>query len=79
MRAKVKVAPAEQMVNGDCRHYWVIDSPKGPTSLGVCRFCGAEKEFQNFMPELMWEGDQSFLFKSFDVKDNKPDEKWDDS
>ena len=26
-------------------HYWRIDSAKGPTSKGVCKYCGAEKEF----------------------------------
>ena len=30
-----------------CRHYWVIESASGPTSKGVCKFCGEEKEFQN--------------------------------
>ena len=30
-----------------CHHYWVIDSPEGPTSRGVCKFCGAVKEFYN--------------------------------
>lgn len=30
-----------------CRHYWIIDSPQGPTSRGVCKFCGAVKEFYN--------------------------------
>jgi len=28
-------------------HHWVIDSPDGPTSLGVCKHCGREKEFNN--------------------------------
>ncbi len=30
-----------------CRHYWVIESPEGPTSRGVCKFCGQGKEFYN--------------------------------
>lgn len=30
-----------------CRHHWLIESPDGPTSLGVCRICGLEREFDN--------------------------------
>lgn len=30
-----------------CTHYWVIGSPEGETSWGVCRLCGARKEFKN--------------------------------
>ena len=30
-----------------CQHHWVIDSPNGPVSKGVCRICGEEREFQN--------------------------------
>ena len=31
-----------------CQHHWLIESPNGPVSIGVCRLCGAEKEFQNY-------------------------------
>jgi hypothetical protein len=31
----------------ECHHYWIIESPDGPTSRGVCEYCGAEKEFDN--------------------------------
>ena len=30
-----------------CPHYWLIDPPKGPTSKGICKLCGASKEFNN--------------------------------
>jgi hypothetical protein len=30
-----------------CVHYWVIESPHGPTSKGRCRYCGAVAEFFN--------------------------------
>lgn len=32
----------------DCTHYWRIASPAGQTSTGVCRICGASREFQNY-------------------------------
>lgn len=31
-----------------CTHHWLIPTPKGEYSLGVCKFCGGEKKlFQN--------------------------------
>ncbi len=33
-----------------CRHYWVIESARGPVSKGVCKFCGAQREFHNSWP-----------------------------
>lgn len=37
-----------------CNHQWMIDSPKGPQSKGVCRLCGAERYFQNFIEGSNW-------------------------
>ena len=31
----------------DCKHHWLIESPHGPISKGVCRLCGDEKGFRN--------------------------------
>jgi len=28
-----------------CIHWWLVETPRGPTSKGVCKLCGAEKEF----------------------------------
>ena len=30
-----------------CVHHWIIDSPAGETSLGVCKHCGTSREFRN--------------------------------
>ena len=30
-----------------CRHHWLIETPEGPTSLGICRLCGEERMFEN--------------------------------
>lgn len=37
-----------------CRHHWVIDTPNGPTSQGVCKLCGAQQQFQNSIPTNEW-------------------------
>jgi len=31
-----------------CKHHWRIASPSGETSTGVCKICGASREFQNY-------------------------------
>jgi len=46
---KLETAPAEKLEKLDrCCHYWLVESPNGPTSKGTCKFCGAEKEFENY-------------------------------
>jgi hypothetical protein len=38
-----------------CRHHWLIESPQGPTSIGMCKLCGARKEFSNSVTDFLWE------------------------
>jgi hypothetical protein len=38
-----------------CRHHWLIESPHGPTSMGICKLCGAQKEFSNSATDFLWE------------------------
>lgn len=33
-------------------HWWVIAAPEGPTSVGRCRWCGAERDYRNGMDDL---------------------------
>ena len=30
-----------------CTHHWVIETPHGPVSIGRCKLCGEEREFNN--------------------------------
>ena len=39
----------------DCKHHWLIESPNGPTSQGVCKLCGMQSEFKNSMPGSGWD------------------------
>jgi len=50
MWGKSKDADAKRKVKVKCTHYWMIESPTGPTSRGVCKLCGAEREFRNNVP-----------------------------
>ncbi len=55
MSNKVETASKQPEAEDKCRHYWIIESPNGPTSQGVCQFCGAVKDFYNSPPEF-WSG-----------------------
>ncbi len=35
-----------------CYHYWVIEYPVRPTSMGICKLCGCEREFANSFDDL---------------------------
>ena len=35
------------MTEVSCPHHWLIEPPQGPTSIGICKMCGAIKEFDN--------------------------------
>ena len=36
-----------------CRHYWMIETPAGRTSRGVCALCGAQQEFRNYLRDCL--------------------------
>ena len=38
-----------------CVHHWIIETPNGRESQGVCKRCGAKKEFANSNESVMWE------------------------
>ena len=50
-------------------HHWLIESAHGPTSPGMCRLCGAEKEFLNTVKDNHM-GDWSRVSQA---KDNRGD------
>jgi hypothetical protein len=52
-RRPVDVIPEERSEDAPifqaptCQHHWIIESPSGPTSIGRCKLCGAERQFPN--------------------------------
>ncbi len=44
------IETAKDTNEGQCLHYWRIETPNGPTSRGICKWCGAEREFVNALP-----------------------------
>lgn len=47
----MSLLPRSRLEATRCVHRWVIETPNGATSLGVCRYCGARRQFSN-----AWEG-----------------------
>jgi len=38
-----------------CQHHWVIQAPNGATSQGICKRCGASREFPNAAADALWQ------------------------
>lgn len=36
-----------------CRHHWIIESARGPTSGGMCKLCGEKKGFYNSWEDFL--------------------------
>ncbi len=44
-----------------CRHHWIIESPNGETSAGICKRCGAKRHFRNSYEDYAWDPDSFTL------------------
>lgn len=44
---KNEYVPDSSLPEATCPHHWLIEPPKGPTSMGVCKLCGETREFDN--------------------------------
>ena len=47
---RVEELTKEHVVPKECAHHWAIETSLGPTSRGMCKLCGEEKEFMNVIP-----------------------------
>lgn len=53
MRHRVKERAEENLVKGQCKHYWMIEVADGPMSRGMCKYCGEAREFFNSIPDFV--------------------------
>ena len=51
MARTMTVTPVASAPESDHFHRWRIEEPNGPVSLGVCKVCGANKEFKNWLAD----------------------------
>ena len=42
----------ENLSENSCQHFWDIEAANGPSSQGICKFCGKTKEFLNSFPDF---------------------------
>lgn len=49
----------------DCVHHWVIESPGGRESRGVCKRCSVQKGFANSTIEAVWEDERQSAIGSW--------------
>jgi len=47
--------PQTDATDVTCQHHWVIETPRGATSLGRCKRCDEEREFRNSATDHLWE------------------------
>jgi hypothetical protein len=47
-----KVQTVERPAAADHYHRWRIEEPNGPISRGVCKVCGVEKQFKNWLSDM---------------------------
>ena len=62
MASKLLEKKAEPITKGQglqtCIHHWIIEPPEGPVSNGICKKCGTESQFRNYLPHSIWEGEK---------------------
>lgn len=46
-RADLRAQAADETLS-ECAHHWQIETPAGETSLGICKRCGATRNFANY-------------------------------
>ncbi len=46
-----------------CCHHWVLETPNGPTAMGVCKYCGKTQVFYNSWPNNWSENQQASQLK----------------
>lgn len=49
----------------ECRHHWIIETPRGATSDGRCKVCGETREFRNSTTDYVWDDDSSSGYGSW--------------
>jgi len=75
-----EASPVQVLEKEECSHYWVIESATGPTSQGICKFCGAVRDFQNSFPDPNYQKRNNRVLKEFsELLEAEPDKEPDDS
>ncbi|MBI2936260.1 MAG: hypothetical protein HYY31_05585 [Chloroflexi bacterium] len=60
-RSKVPQPQTLKGIDAVCRHYWVIETPTGPVSEGICKLCGEQRKFKNYLDTTPYREDDPAL------------------
>ena len=71
--------PEKDMPVSECKHFWKIESSNSASSVGVCKYCGAEKEFLNALPDFTVVRRNSVVLPASDSSQPKADSEKDDA
>ncbi len=55
MSEGIVVQERRERTASSCKHRWIIETPHGATSRGVCKRCGTSKRFPNAAEDALWE------------------------
>jgi len=64
MREGTTVKTVRRSSSRSCQHHWIIETPHGATSRGLCKRCGARKRFPNAPEDKLWESGAMGRFSS---------------
>ena len=60
---------AEQLPDSECQHHWILESPVGETSAGICKRCGTARRFRNAGEDPVWEEERAAHLAYWDASD----------
>ena len=74
-KATISRKPAAQR---KCHHHWMVEMATGPISRGMCKFCGAQKDFKSYFPDCLEKEGMGYrrwsLKRRYEDEDREPEE-----
>ncbi|RLC93918.1 MAG: hypothetical protein DRI39_04375 [Chloroflexi bacterium] len=61
MEQAVATVSAEAEPTHACRHYWLIEASTGRVSRGVCKYCGAQRNFHNYLQDCLKQDREDYI------------------
>jgi hypothetical protein len=64
--------PAIQIGQSSCKHYWEIDRATAQVSRGICKLCGSNRQFPNYLSDCI-AGPDKESYQGWLVKQERQD------
>jgi len=58
----------------ECQHFWLIEPALGPTSQGICKYCGQKKTFLNIVEDNQPKENLSRFFDKDEAAESEREE-----